>query len=289
MERDSRKEVGEEGFAWGPDTLEAEIRSRIRGMIETIVEEELEATLVAGRSQRVSATRTGYRHGARERQLTTSLGKTTIMLPRARLKGGEGEEREWHSRLIGRYQRRNERVDAALLGTYLSGINSRRLRGALSPLLRGAPLSKDAVSRLVGRLRDEFSAWSERDLAAEEVCYIFTQTLQVGTLNGSFLLNFQGLYPGKPQKWKRLLLVGDRPSNPKFPLTIEKKYAFAWGIVQRGRVLLTTLAAYRVSPSSWRACFCGGVGRVTISKGATDLSMGWMRFLTMVARSWSKS
>jgi hypothetical protein len=30
---------------------------------------------------------------------------------------------------------------------YLSGTNSRRLRGALAPLLRGAPLSKDAVSR----------------------------------------------------------------------------------------------------------------------------------------------
>ena len=76
-------------------------------------------------------------------------------------------------RIIPRYQRRTERVDGALLGTYLSGINSRRLRGALSPLLRGAPLSKDAVSRLVGRLRDEFTAWSTRDLAAEEVCYLF--------------------------------------------------------------------------------------------------------------------
>ena len=69
------------------------------------------------------------------------------------------------------YQRRTERVDAAVLGTYLSGINTRWLRGALSPLLRGAPLSNDAVSRLVGRLRDEFMAWS--DLAAEEVCYLF--------------------------------------------------------------------------------------------------------------------
>jgi len=76
-------------------------------------------------------------------------------------------------RIIPRYQRRTERVDGALLGTYLSGINSWRLRGALSPLLRGAPLSKDAVSRLVGRLRDEFTAWSTRDLAAEEVCYLF--------------------------------------------------------------------------------------------------------------------
>jgi transposase-like protein len=142
-------------------------------MIEVIVEEELESRLGAGRSQRVGAVRTGYRHGARERQLTTSLGKTTITLPRARLTGADGKESEWHSRIIPRYQRRTERVDGALLGSYLSGINSRRLRGALSPLLRGAPLSKDAVSRLVGRLRDEFTTWSARDLAAEEVRYLF--------------------------------------------------------------------------------------------------------------------
>jgi putative transposase len=173
MQRDSRKTVGEEGLVWGSDTIEAEIRERVRGMIEAIVEEELESALGAGKSQRVGATRTGYRHGARERQLTTSLGKTTIMLPRARLTGADGAASEWHSQIIRRYQRRTERVDGALLGTYLSGINSRRLRGALSPLLRGADLSKDAVSRLVGRLRDEFTAWSVRDLAAEEVCYIF--------------------------------------------------------------------------------------------------------------------
>ncbi len=172
MARDSRKAVEEEGLAWGPDTIEAEIRERIRGMIETIVDEELAAALGAGRSQRVGV-RSGYRHGARERQLSTSLGKTTIKLPRARLKGADGAESEWHSRIIPRYQRRTERVDTALLGAYLSGVNSRRLRGALSPLLRGAPLSKDAVSRLVGRLLDEFMAWSTRDLAAEEVCYLF--------------------------------------------------------------------------------------------------------------------
>jgi putative transposase len=169
MERDSRKAVGEEGFEWGADTIEAEIRERVRGMIEVIVEEELESALGAGKSQRVGAARRGYRHGVRERQLSTSLGQTTVRLPRARLKDAEGAEREWHSQTIPRYQRRTARVDAALLGTYLSGVNSRRLRGALSPLLRGAPLSKDAV----GRLRDEFTAWSVRDLAADEVCYLF--------------------------------------------------------------------------------------------------------------------
>ena len=80
MERDSRKAVGEEGLEWGADTIEAEIRERVCGMIEAIIEEELESVLGAGRSQRVGAARSGYRHGMRERQLTTSLGKTTIML-----------------------------------------------------------------------------------------------------------------------------------------------------------------------------------------------------------------
>jgi transposase-like protein len=63
-------------------------------------------------------------------------------------------------------------VDEAILGLYLSGANTRRIRGALSPLLRGGPLSKDAVSRLVGRLAEDFGTWSERDLAAEKIRYL---------------------------------------------------------------------------------------------------------------------
>ena len=84
MERESRKAVEKEGFEWGPETIEARFGNRFGGLIEAIVGEELEATLGASRSQRVGAARTGYRHGMRERQLSTSLGKTTIWLaPRA--------------------------------------------------------------------------------------------------------------------------------------------------------------------------------------------------------------
>jgi transposase-like protein len=87
-------------------------------------------------------------------------------MPRARIEGEDGRWHEWRSRIIPRYQRRTERVDEAIFGVYLSGTNSRRLRGAPSPLLRGAPLSKDAVSRLVGRLREDFAAWAKRDPGA---------------------------------------------------------------------------------------------------------------------------
>jgi transposase-like protein len=46
-------------------------------------------------------------------------------------------------------------------------------QGALAPLLRGGPLSKDAVSRLVGRLREDFETWRTRDLADEDIRYVF--------------------------------------------------------------------------------------------------------------------
>jgi putative transposase len=158
------------GGEFGPDSIESGIRERVRVVIQAIVNQELEAALGAAVSTRVEG-RQGYRHGARARTVTTSLGPTTIEMPRARLHGGDGT-REWHSATIPRYQRRTARVDEAILGLYLAGANTRRVRGALAPLLRDAPMSKDAVSRLVGRLADDFRAWSERDLASEEIRYL---------------------------------------------------------------------------------------------------------------------
>src|SRR5579863_2447638 len=167
MESDSR-----DGGA-GKATLEGLMRERIRATIETIVDEELEAALGAARSQRVGTVRAGYRHGKRLRTLTTSLGATMIAMPRARIEDDDGRRREWRSPIIPRYQRRTERVDEAILGVSLSGTNTRRLRGALAPLLRGAPLSKDAVSRLMGRLREDFAAWAQRDLGELRVRHLF--------------------------------------------------------------------------------------------------------------------
>jgi hypothetical protein len=63
---------------------------------------------------------------------------------------------------VRRYQRRTPRVDEANLGVYLAGPNIRRIEGAPAPLLRGEPLSKDAVSRRVGRLRENFDTWRNR-------------------------------------------------------------------------------------------------------------------------------
>lgn len=173
MAKDSRNgSSGEAARADSETSLETIIRRRARGLIEAIVEEELTTALGAAPSSRVGPARQGYRHGTRERTLTTSLGPTTIAMPRARVLTTADTTTEWQSALVPKYQRRSAGVAAAILGVYLSGTNTRRIKGALAPLLRGGPLSKDAVSRLVGRLAEDFETWRRRDLAADQIQYV---------------------------------------------------------------------------------------------------------------------
>src|SRR2546426_3006076 len=154
MAKDSRKVSSEEAIrAEETSTLETLIRRRARWLIDAIIEEELDAALGAASSVRVGPARQGYRHGTRERTLTTSLGPTTFALPRARVKTAEGATAEWRSELVPRYQRRSERVDEAILGVLSQRDEHATHQGALAPLLRHGPLSKDNVSRLVAALR----------------------------------------------------------------------------------------------------------------------------------------
>lgn len=174
MENGTRKPGDEKEIPEvGPDSIEGAMRTRIRETIEALIEEELETVLGARKSARVGDQRQGYRHGARARTLTTSLGPATFAMPRARVQQADGTRTEWRSATVRRYERRTTRVDEAILGVYLAGGNTRRIKGALAPLLRGGPLSKDAVSRLVGRLREDFETWRNRDLADEDVRYVF--------------------------------------------------------------------------------------------------------------------
>lgn len=173
--RESSQRSGAIEELLGRDRLTEALRGKVREMILTLAEAEL-AEILAARSYERSEDRRGYRNGKRERSISTGLGATVIELPRARIREGGGEK-EWQSRLIGRYQRRGASVDRALLGCYLSGANGRRIRGALSPMLRGAPLSKSAISRLVGRLEALFSQWRSRSLASEAAVVVYLDAI----------------------------------------------------------------------------------------------------------------
>jgi putative transposase len=156
--------------------LEEGLRSRIRRTIEGVLEEELAAALGAARSER-SEERRGYRNGSQERTVVTECGRATLAIPRGRIQDPDGKSREWRSEMLPAYQRRTRRVNEAILGVYLAGANSRRIRKALCPLLGASNLSKSAISRIVGRLKTSFLAWTGRDLSGESYAVLYLDAL----------------------------------------------------------------------------------------------------------------
>jgi putative transposase len=151
--------------------IEDRLRLRVLEAIEEVLEEELEEALGCPRYER-SAVRRGYRNGRERRRLTTAVGLREVRVPRGRVLVGEATE-EFRSRILPRYARRTREVDEAILGAYLSGANSRRIRKALQPLLGEEHLSKSAVSRVVARLKERFAEWRGRKLQEEAYVIVF--------------------------------------------------------------------------------------------------------------------
>jgi transposase-like protein len=158
--------------------IETQMRRRILEAIEVVLEEELTEALGTGRYERGEARR-GYRNGHAVRRITTAVGTQTLAVPRGRVTESDGSSREFRSQALPRYARRTREVDEAILGAYLAGANTRRIRKALAPLLGEEHLSKSAVSRVASRLKQLFLGWSERDLSGEPYAILFLDALHL--------------------------------------------------------------------------------------------------------------
>jgi putative transposase len=156
------------------DPIESAVRARVRGFIEELIENELEAVLARPRYGRRAKDAgggpglAGHRHGQRQRMLTGTFGKTAITVPRARLEVGDGRTTEWQSSALRAYQRRTLAADAVIAGTYLAGTNTRRVQRALKALF-GGTVGKDTVSRTWRKVKGDWDAWNARSLADEPI------------------------------------------------------------------------------------------------------------------------
>lgn len=204
------------------DVLSEIARQRIRQALGAIAQEELTAFLGAGAYARTELRR-GYRNGAKSRTLTTSFGPTELVVPRAVVFDGE-RRREWQSQLIPRYARRTGEVDAALLGLYFGGVNTRRVRQAIRPLLKDSPLSRSSISRVTVKLAEYFEAWSGRDLSGEDIRYVY--------LDATFMPVRCGGKHGKAERLPIMVAIGVRATGEKVLLSLAvmgSESAAAWG------------------------------------------------------------
>ena len=156
------------------DPIEACLRDRVRELIQTMIESELEAVLSRPRyARRPKADPenyggcgvAGHRHGHRSRSLLGTFGRVEIAVPRARLDTSEGKTTEWKSKALRAYQRRTKQADSLIAGAYFAGTNTRRVRRALAAVFGGA-VSKDTVSRVWRKVKADWDAWNTGSLAA---------------------------------------------------------------------------------------------------------------------------
>lgn len=155
-----------------------QIRSRIQEAIEAVLEEELAQALGSEWYER-SEQRRGYRNGVERRTVTTEAGTREIAVPRGRILEDDGTTSEFRSQALPRYARRTRAIDEAILGVYLAGVNTRRVRRALEPMLGASHLSRSAVSRVVGRLKTLFASWSGRDLSGERYAILYLDAIHL--------------------------------------------------------------------------------------------------------------
>jgi putative transposase len=155
------------------DPVETALRSRVRGFLESMIEEELATALGRPRYGRgaedgAGQSLVGHRHGRRSRKLTGTFGETEIDMPRARIVRENGRTAEWKSKALRSYQRRTATIDAIIASAYLSGTNTRRVKRVLASLFSNG-VGKDVVSRVWHKVKGDWDAWSARSLIDEPI------------------------------------------------------------------------------------------------------------------------
>lgn len=205
------KEQMQQGPWPGDDPLTEALRRDLRERLETILREEVDAAFGAGAYERVE-TRRGYRHGTEEREMSTAEGKVKIHVQRGRwFEAQEGSE-EYHSHILPRYARRAKAVNAALIGMYFGGVNTRRVKAVLRPLLRGTPLSKSAISRLIQRLKEAFEQWRRRPLGDQRFVAVYMDAIYL-----------KARFAGKVSSIPVLVTIGVTAQGVKVLLSLEAR------------------------------------------------------------------
>lgn len=152
--KDLWKEVKDEEEWWG-DISERTLHM-VKLILESSLEEELLEFLQASRYQRTEL-RKGSRNGHYEKSLYTRFGVIKeLRVPRAR--------ESYPSKVLPRYQRRQDEVNEMVRDMFLAGVSSRRV-GEVLVKIKGEKISAQTVSRIARSLDTEVQLFHSRPLA----------------------------------------------------------------------------------------------------------------------------
>ena len=107
--------------------LEGLFRGAVRVVLEMVLEEEVQRIVGAGRYRR-AGDRRDHRNGSYLRGLVTSMGRIDVKMPRTREHGSPVD-------VVGRYRRRTESLDDAIVAAYVGGVSTRDMTTVTEALM----------------------------------------------------------------------------------------------------------------------------------------------------------
>ncbi len=149
--------------------LEEVARLSVRLVMQAALEAEVTEFFGRERYARGDRERQGYRNGHAELAVKTTAGPVVLARPKLR-----GTDQPFASRLLGKGVSRTNALEALVISGFVRGLSVRDVEAALGEALGPeAALSKSTVSRVCQAIKDEFDAWTDRDLAGIELEYLF--------------------------------------------------------------------------------------------------------------------
>ena len=155
------------------NSLEELARHGARVMLRIALNDEIKEFMEKGETLRdEEGRRLVYRNGYhREREIQTGIGPIKVKQPRV---DSRKAEVKFNSKILPKYMRRTESIDAFIPILYLNGVSTGDFSEVMEGLLgKGKGLSANTVVRLKAEWEKEYAEWRKRDLSAKRYCYIW--------------------------------------------------------------------------------------------------------------------
>lgn len=150
--------------------IEAVVKSTIVLVLNEYMEMERDEYLKAASYER-SVERIDYRNGYYERDLTMSIGKITLKVPRTR-------QGDFAPSVFERYARCDQALVLSMLEMVVNGVSTRKVTNIVEQLC-GKSVSKSFVSSLTVKLDPIVNEWANRPLNTKYFPYLFVDAMYI--------------------------------------------------------------------------------------------------------------
>lgn len=150
--------------------MEAIVKSTVVLILNEFMEKERDDYIQAKAYERIDA-RKGQRNGYYERDLTLTIGRVTLRVPRTR-------DGEFSTTLFEKYSRMDQALVLSLMEMVVQGVSTRKVTHIVEQLC-GQKVSKSFVSSLMEKLDPVIEKWSNRSLADIQCPYLFLDAMYI--------------------------------------------------------------------------------------------------------------